>query len=224
MIVYSMSPEEIRQHLKEKWEKKAPWLKECDKDFRRIVLKTSDLNFPIDRIYERCNKDGLSFFVHYFALSKRNAENPVITPYCVFDLKEGKYAASVSYRGIMQLYPPHFFRRYRERIIKSDELSTLELIKHFFAHNEGCMITQIDAKYEAVPMKYDDFIHGEHVNVAGVDDYGYFFGEINSRMQIMKTIISKDMIYENQRDLFEKLDQQYEAYLKQQTALFERGW
>ena len=222
MIVYSMSPEEIRQHLEDKWKEKKAWVVSCRKNFRRLVLKS--FKFPIDKLYERSNKDGMSFFVHCFALSKRNADNPIVTLYCIFDLSEGKYAASVSYEGIMHLYPPHFFRRYRERIVKSDEFSTLELIKHFFAHNEGgCMITQINVEYESIPMKYDEFIHGEHINVAGVNDYGYIFGEINGKMQIMKTIISKDMIYDNQRDLFRNLDQQYAEYLKRQNTLLERG-
>lgn len=202
MIVSSMTSEEIRTTLWKEWSNKQPWVEECKKVFRRSVIKSS--HFPIDKIYERQNK-GLLFVLHFFACNKKNADVPIITSYCIYDLPEGKYAASVSINGIMQLYPPHFFHRYKERILKDDTISPVELIKLYFTRNSGCVISVKNMDFESIGMTYDEFLTGDHFDAVATCDEGYIFCKLQGRLQIMKTIISGDMVFEKQRPLFDKL-------------------
>lgn len=202
MIVSSMTSEEIRTTLWKEWSNKQPWVEECKKVFRRCVVKSS--HFPIAAIYERRNT-GMLFVLHFFANSKKNANVPLITSYCVYDLPEGKYAASISINGIIQLYPPHFFHRYKERILKEDVDSPVDLIKLFFKNNSGCVISVKDINFQSVGMTYDEFLQGEHFDAVATCNEGYIFCKLQGQLHIMKTIISEDMVFENQKSLFDKL-------------------
>lgn len=206
-----MTIQEIYKELFEDVKNIEGKLEYCRKEFRRDVLQTN--KYPIDKYYECKTPKKRNLFVAIFTAIKRgDNNNPIIGIYGIYSRPEGKYAATLNReQKLMSIYPPHFFDRYKERILKNDSIPTEEIIKHYFKNNWGFLAAIIN---EDIASVYRCFENDDGVDIVATTDEGYCFGERQGNITIVKTIISDDMLFENQKPLFNKLREEYSTFIK----------
>lgn len=206
MIVPSMTYEEIHVEMIKDGIDVLIKIFAFRKQFDREVLKSC--RFPVIRSYDFVTKERKNKYNVTFKAKKRShRRNPVFTIYTVFDRPEGKYAATtVDFKSVV-VYPPHFFKRYRERILKDDTISNKNLIKLFFRNDWGFHGTLVNKNFEEVYQSYEDVAPNEKVSFVAALTEGYCFGENLGTVTILKTIISEEMLFEKQKKIFKSLQE-----------------
>jgi hypothetical protein len=174
------------------------------KQFDRIVLKST--RYPVIKSYdfitrERKNKYNLTFK----AQKRSQRRNPIFLTYAVFDRPEGKYAVTTSNFKSITIYPPHFFKRFRERILKGENISNNKLIKLYFKDYWGFNGAVVDKNFEEICRSCENFSRDEKISFVAALTQGYCFGENHGTVCIMKTIITEDMLFEKQKKVFTAL-------------------
>ena len=179
------------------------------KQFDKTVLKST--RYPVIKSYdfitrERKNKCNVTFR----AQKRSQRRNPIIGIYAVFDRPEGKYAVSpkMDFTDIT-IYPPHFFKRYRERILKDDSITNNKLIKLYFKDDWGFKGAIVDKNFEAVCRSCEDFSPDEKISFVAALTQGYCFGENQGTVCILKTIISEEMLFKKQKKVFKSLQETF---------------
>lgn len=204
MIVHSMTFTEIHNELYND----LPTLKNkilyCQKEFRRKLLKTSRYPFIYSYdCYSRIKKNH--FILTFVALKRGNMNNPLISVCGIYTRAEGIYVAQMATgNNAITIYPPHFFKRYRERISKDFLISCSDMIKHYFTMHKGFMYTILTKEMKAVYRSLEKIEDDSDCFVCVTTD-GYCFGERQGNIFIMKTIISDDMLFESQKEAFGNL-------------------
>ena len=94
-------------------------------DFRKIVLRSS--HYPLSKSYSyRTRAKKNMFYIDFTALKRSSWKKPILSVSCVYSRPEGKYAVALTLdMRLITIYPPHFFKRYRERIVKEEFIVTL---------------------------------------------------------------------------------------------------
>lgn len=205
MIVPSMTVNEIHKEVFNDIKTLLNKIDELKNDFKRIVLKGS--RYPMTKSYDCKTREKKNLFVVQFTALKRSAwKNPIISTYGIYLRPEGKYAVALSLdMNITTIYPPHFFKRYKERILKDESLSTEDIIRHYFKNDWGFMGAVVNEKFESVYHCFENDYKDEMISLVGVTDQGYCFGEKQGNVNIIKTIISDNMLFENQKSTFYEL-------------------
>lgn len=210
MIVPSMTLNEIHKELFSDLRTLESKIESCKNDFKRKVLKSS--RYPFNHTYNcRTRLKKNLFLVTLHAPKRSDWEKPLIGVCGIYDRPEGKYAAALSLQmNMATIYPPHFFRRYRERIAKDMTCSSDDIIKlHFTRNCWGIVAAHSDEKYKGV---YDVFEPGlnDDVSFACVNSEGLCFGERQGNITVVKTIVSEDMLFDDQKEVFAKLKLDFE--------------
>ena len=92
MIVPSMTEQEIREELLKDLADLDKPMERFRKNFRSKVLKS--YKFPVKTSYDCKSVKRKNLFVVTFTADKRGQhDNPNISMYCIYERKEGKYAA-----------------------------------------------------------------------------------------------------------------------------------
>ena len=107
--------------------------------------------------------------------------------------------------NILSIYPPHFFKRYRERIVKDESISDEAIIRQYFKNDWGFMGAVVNEDYESVYHCFENDDKNDKVSFVAATSQGYCFGEKQGNVNIIKTIISEDMLFENQKIIFNGL-------------------
>jgi len=205
MIVPSMTVKEIHKEVFDDLKTLRNKLDELRSDFRRIVLKCNC--YPITKSYDYKTREKQNLFIIQFTALKRSAwKKPVISIYGIYLRPEGRYAVISSLDiNITTIYPPHFFKRYRERILKDESISNEDIIRHYFKNDWGFTGVVVNEKFESVYHYFENDNKDETVSFVGATNQGYCFGEKQGNVNIIKTIISDDMLFENQKSIFYEL-------------------
>jgi len=118
MIVPSMTLDEIHKELFSDLRTMEAKISSYHRDFKKKVLKSS--RFPLSHTYDCRTKIKKNFFVVNLYASKRGDwEKPLIGICGIYNRPEGNYLAALALeKNMTTIYPPHFFKRYRERIAK----------------------------------------------------------------------------------------------------------
>ena len=129
MIVESMNEKEIRDALYKDLDSISGEIFKKKERFRKSCLKRTI--FPYEVITQITSKNNTKFYISFSAPKRGNHNSPVIGIYAIYQRNEGYYEATITpYKGrkYISIFPPHFFRRYRERIMKEKEdISTITL-------------------------------------------------------------------------------------------------
>ncbi|MNJ92887.1 hypothetical protein D3C87_105610 [compost metagenome] len=199
MIVPSMTIQNIHKELYSDLENIRAKLDFYNKDFGRKVLKAS--RHPFSHIYEYRTKEKKNLFVITFTSLKRSAwKKPILS---IYSRPEGNYvAAPLIELGETSIFLPHFFKRYRERIVKDDTISNIDIIKRYFKNEWGFMGAIVDEEFKAVYHSFENDNKEDKVSFVGAVAEGYFFGERQGHINVFKTIISEEMLFDNQKKLF----------------------
>lgn len=217
MIVPAMTFEEIHREVLKDTRTIVNKIADCGKFFKKMVLNSH--RFPVSKTHEFKTLQRKNVFIVILKALKRNHwKMPFVGVYTVYSRPEGNYAVVPELRtNRVCIYPPHFFKRFRERILKDDSLSNEEMIHDFFSNDWGSLGTLVNKDFETVYYAFEKDDHSNTLSFVGVNVYGYFFGEKQKNYDLIKTIISEDMLFESQKKTFAKLKadfklQNIEAY------------
>lgn len=205
MIVPSMTVQEIHKEVFEDIKNLKNKLDEYRDDFKKAVLKTN--RYPLTKSYDyKTREKNNSFIIDFTAIKRSNWKKPVLTIYGIYSRPEGKYAVVPTLdRNIISIHPPHFFKRYRERIIKDESISTEDSIRQYFKNDWGFTGSVVNSDFEAVFHCFENDNKDEKVSFVGATSQGYCFGEKQGNVNFIKTIISEEMLFEDQKALFYEL-------------------
>ncbi|MDF3076889.1 MAG: hypothetical protein K0S09_778 [Sphingobacteriaceae bacterium] len=213
MIVPSMTLYEIHKELDSDVRTLKSKIDYCHKDFKRKVLKAS--RYPFTHSYDCLTREKKNLFVvTLYAAKRSDREKPLINICGIYNRPEGKYAAALAIgMNLTTIHPPHFFKRYRERIVKDMKSSNDDIIRQYFFRNAwGFVAAPTDAKSEGV---YNFFEAGDaNISFVCVNSEGFCFGEKQGNINVMKTIISEEMLREDQKEVFAKLNENFALYNK----------
>lgn len=207
MIVSTMTVQEIHKEVFEDIKNLQNKLDEFRKDFKKKVLNSS--RYPLTKSYECITKKIKNLFiVDFTALKRSNWKNPILNLYGIYSRHEGKYAVAPSIdMNITSIYPPHFFKRFRERIVKDELISNEDIIKLYFRNDWGFMATVVNKDYESVYHCFET--ENENVSFVAASSQGYCFGEKQGNINIIKTIITESMLFESQKSVFSNLRNEF---------------
>lgn len=209
MIVPSMTIQEIHKEVFNDIKSLGNKVDGFKKDFERIVLKST--SFPVIRTFSCVTIERKNKFSFTFTARKRSERRtPILGIYGVYTRKEGVYAASLTPdMKITTIYPPHFFQRFRERILKDNTISNEKLINLYFKEDWGFAGAVIDEDYKSVFYNFENSDPNEKISFVGATSLGYCFGEKQGQVNIIKTIISEEMLFDNQKQIFFNLREQF---------------
>lgn len=215
MIVPSMTIQEIHKEVFEDVRSLKDKIDPLHIDFRKVVLDGK--RYPLTKSYDYLTTEKKNLFVIDFtALKRSDWKKPVLSVYAIYSRPEGKYAVSLTLdMNLISIYPPHFFQRYQERILKDRSITSDVLIRQYFKNSWGFMGAVINENFESV---YHCFENNEKdkVDFVAATSQGYCFGEKQGNVNIIKTILSEDMLFENQKAIF------YDLKIRFNKANYER--
>lgn len=107
--------------------------------------------------------------------------------------------------NIISIYPPHFFKRYRERIVKDEFISNEVIIRQYFKNDWGYIGAVVNEEFESVYHCFENDNKNDKISFVAATSQGYCFGEKQGNVNIIKTIISENMLFENQKLIFHEL-------------------
>lgn len=135
MITAGFSESELIEEIKEDVKNALVISDAKDKKVKRIILKASSFPVYVHSIITTPLKN--KWLILWAANTKKNiGDNSIITFVCIHETAHGRYAYMPTWiEGVMILivYPPHFFRRFRERMHLN--ISGTDLLIRFFRYN-----------------------------------------------------------------------------------------
>lgn len=159
MVLNTFSDIEARQELqKDKGELKRFFPSITERaDYKRRVKKAT--RFPFNYIATFKSSRGNRYRVILTPTDKkRGATNPLLSVFTALDTKEGTYI--LRYDMITEnvtIFTPHFFKRYRERFLKDEALSSEEVREKFLLRNFNITVNSKTEK-ESVGTCLDGYI------------------------------------------------------------------
>jgi len=210
MIVSSMTVHEIHNELFSDIQSIQSKISNLKKEFGRKALKSS--KYPITHSYDCLTSIKKNLFVvNFIALKRSDWKKPFVSAFGIYYRPEGYYAAALSLdMKVTSIFPPHFFIRYRQRILKDEKLSNTDVIRRYFRYEWGLAATLVDKDLNAVYHCFEDNNSEDKVSFVGATAEGYVFGERQVNINIIKTIITEEMLFEDQKALFFNLRRDFE--------------
>ena len=205
MIVPAMTIQEIHNEVFEDIKNIENITNGFNKDFRKVVLRKS--RYPLTKTYECITKKKKNLFIiGYTALKRSDWDNPIVHFYGIYSRPEGKYAVTPAIdMNISTIYPPHFFKRYRERIVKNVTISNDDIIRLYFKNDWGLVGANVNQDHANVYKSFEDDEQNERISIVAATSQGYCFGVKQGNINVIKTIISEEMLFENQKFIFHEL-------------------
>ena len=174
-------------------------------------------SMTLKEIHEELHKDFTNtigtldnrFWVMLTAIKRGEWNDPVIDYYCVFDRPEGLFCAFLDPKGGNSfnsfVFPPHFFSRYRERVLGGSDMSGPDLIKFFVNRiwRWSFMLLSDDRKKGVASM--DEVLSKEKIDFMAYHPDGIMFGERTDNIYLIKTIVTFDMLYRDQEEMMSDL-------------------
>lgn len=197
-----MTPYALRMEMQNDiFENIVPYLnRNYDSKIRRAIIKSTRFPMIFNPIHYFSRKTNNDWFIFYYAVDKKLAEDAACIAVTQVQTDEGTYVYEYVVAGDhnIHIFPPHFFSRYRSRFLKDDSLGKQELINQFIKNSYIGIMHITPTGQEKCALSFQD---------------GYAIGDIISRKEhiyILKTFISKDLLREDQRfaRLYDQLQEQ----------------
>jgi hypothetical protein len=207
-----MTVQEIHKELFDDLKNLREKFEYCRKDFKKIALRVCRYPFSKSYVCKTKNKKNL-FTVTFTAMKRSGWKKPISNFDAIYSRPEGNYAAALTLdMNVATIYPPHFFKRYRERILKDELISNNDVIRKYFDSDWGFVGAVVNEDFESVFHCFENDDKEEKISFVAVTSQGYCFGEKQGNINIIKTIISEDMLFENQRALFCDMKKAFDEY------------
>ena len=208
MIVPTMTLEEIARQYMGDFPNFIAKRHSFQPKFETLVKRSS--RYPVTAQYEYISHTNKNRYVFCSSAFKRSDWK---APHCnvvgVFEGEGGKYAVvSANMKQAVIIFTPHFFARYRERILGGEDIHGDDLIKRFFKRNQRFVKAEMDERFARAYRKYEN---DESVSYAARVNEGNVFLKIYSGYIVLcKTILSDEMLLDEQVEAFGELKAQYE--------------
>ncbi len=211
MIVPAMTIQEIHKEVFEDRKNLRNKLDAYRKDFSKTVLRSS--HYPLTKSYSYKTREKNNLFnIGFTALKRSDWKNPILNIYCIYSRPEGKYAVALAMdMEIITIYPPHFFKRYRERIVKDESISNGDIIREYFKNDWGFTGAVVNEDFESVYHCFENEDKNDKISFVAATTQGYCFGEMQGNVNIIKTILSEDMLFDNQKSIFYALKKLFQG-------------
>lgn len=203
MIVDSMSIQEITKAVLSEKEYVTRCSLRFKQQFKSYVLKSN--NFPYTKTFKcKTPQNKTELFISIRAEKRGEYSNPTRSIYALYRRREGIYAAQVegNWESIT-IFTPHFFSRYRERMMKDETISLESAVHLFFGRFFGYCDMWLDENQKQVFEKIES--PEERVNLVGAYHEGLIFGFNEGNVCMAKTFVPLNMLYDDQLPLFNKL-------------------
>ena len=196
-----MNSEEIANEIIKDYEIVMRKAKYLTKSLRRAAIKSRDKHLHRISDYKSKQKNDWLIDMDY------NMGDPLILV-AVYFLNEGRLNAMVvqSDKKTLIHYSSHFLERFNERFLKQDNISKLDLLKHFLPQNN---VATYDIDIIPDVGNYKNRVFGRFKDGIGL---GVFEQLRNSKMMFLKTYISPEMIKENQKKEYESITEAYKEH------------
>ena len=173
--------------------------------FGTLVKRSRSARFPMTAQYEYiCPSSGNRYLYCYTAFKRSDWAEPYCNAVCLFEGKRGLHAAvSTNNRQAVIIFTPHFFERYRERILKDGDIVGDALIKRYLSRNTRYVLKEIDETFAKAYRKYED--DESQTYAAEVNEGNIFLKSYGGRILVCRTIISDEMLREGQPEAFGQL-------------------
>ncbi len=204
MIVETMSYTEIATCFRKELVKYVPKIQAFADKFSSTVKKTR--MYPVSRTYTFDTKDKLRIVMHFVAQKRSDWKEPKFCIFGTYTLKDGMYAVMLG--GVndseVDIFIPHFFERYRERIVKDSSLSGTELLIHYFSNNPVMYWEHATSSHFLAYKKYES---DDVTPLAARIGTGCCFAEmVEHGIFVFKTVISDEMLKEGQTRIFAEME------------------
>jgi hypothetical protein len=154
MIIPTMTEGEVVKEVTADYFNAFRYSDHIDKKFRRIVIKSH--RFPVRAHYEYISPRKNKWLIFLESRSKKEIlDNSRVSLVATYETKIGRHAIMGTFtnkRMHFVIYPPHFFARYRQRVLQSDA-SNNDIIVRYFQENYSyvydlCNVKISDNQYQ----------------------------------------------------------------------------
>lgn len=173
--------------------------------FATLVKRSRTKAWPLTAQYEYVHPvSGRTYLLCYTAFKRSDWDNPYCNAIGIVEGKGGLYAlTTANNRQTVIVFTPHFFQRYAERILKDTEVNGTTLIRRYVSHNTRFVVKQIDERFAKAYRKYKD--DESQTWAAEVNEGHLFLKDYGGELLVCRTIISDEMLYDNQTEAFGEL-------------------
>ena len=206
-----MSDEEIYEEIKTDFSNLDDKIRYSENKFQSALKKATHFPFVQSYPYETRERHN-RYVITYTAQGFFDYNRPLVSVHCLFRDKSGEAAAAVNWMtGNIMMYQNHFFRRYRERVIKDTSVSIQDTIERFFSKEWSFFGVKITQELEDIFHCFEGHYADDRVDVLVCAEEGYAFGCQKEGLFVIKTIITDEMLSERQRALFPQLSDSHRA-------------
>ena len=203
MILPSMTYPEINETFRREIHSVGPKIQEAARKFGGMVKKSR--SGSLRHVFDVSTKDKTILHLIFISKKKSDWDRPGLCIYSTFHHKDGLNAISINgTEGVAFIHNSHFFQRYKERIVEDEELGENDIIRRFMLNNQDLSWHKNTEDYSLAYKKYEK----EEIPqlAARVEEGNCFIEKLGENLFLMKTIISDEMLKNNQRAAFSELD------------------
>lgn len=190
MITRTMDPSMLRREMQNDiFENIVPYLnRNYDSKIRRAIIKSLHLPMIFNPIHYFSRKTNNDWFIFYYAINKKLAEDAACIAVSQVQTDEGTYVYEyvVAREHNIYVFPPHFFSRYHSRFLKGAAIDKQELVNQYIKDSYIGIMLILGTGRDKCALSFKD---------------GYALGDIISRQEriyMFKTFISKDLLRKDQ--------------------------
>lgn len=199
-----MTYSEINETFRREIHSVGPKIQEAARKFGGMVKKSR--NGSLRHVFDVSTKNKTILHLIFISNKKSDWNRPGLCIYSTFHHFDGLNAISVNGpEGVAFIHNSHFFKRYKERIVKDVELGENDLIRRFMLINQDLSWHKNTEDYSLAYKKYEK----EEIPqlVARVEEGNCFIEKLGDDLYLMKTIISDEMLKNNQPAAFSELEE-----------------
>lgn len=219
MIVSTMNIQEIHAELRKDLPDFSEALRHKYKPFGSVVLKSG--KYPVFRRYTITTKSRHNtFHVRLAAYRRSDWKHPAVTVYTIYSRPEGLHCVLLQPDGRQSIvFPPHFFARYRERVVGNENLRSEDLIHHFVSRTCAISFLLMPTQLQDSLVRRGIFPSDEEVKFMAFCADGILFGKRMGPVVLVKTIITPSMLFDDQMEIYLSIRDRYvktlyESYYK----------
>lgn len=208
MILSSMTHAEVADAIRRDFSSVFPKCLEAARRFGSAVKRTRGTGvFPFSRTYFIESRNKLRFAVTFVALKRSDWDVPQTITRTSFHYRGAFFAALVSDKDRIIIFTQHFFERYRDRILGSAGagMSLAQVQDAFFNQNEDVLWEECTPAFARAAERYDGE-DGTPQLVGRFSQGNVFAQKVDGRTVLVRTILSDEMLHEDQDEAFSKIE------------------
>ena len=177
--------------------------------FGGMVKKSS--RYPFILTITVTTKDKTKIHLIFTAQKRSQWDHPKLCIYSTYQYHGFTDAISIDRPdGVAHIHTAHFFKRYRERIVKDNNIDDEALIRRYMINNKDMMWHRNTASFSAAYKKHER----EDVTqmAARVSEGNCFIERLDKSLFLIKTILSDEMLGISQSSAFNGLEEMRKEY------------